>query len=160
VGAVPVLVIAPDERWLRVLEVSLKLGGFVPIARRSIDEASRWRSGDERASVVVLDLGADSRAPDLATIRDLLGDAALPMVVILPQRLEAGREQFERAGASVVVRPYQPSTLYAAIRAVLPAPVAPPAAGAPPPAGAQPDRLPDPPSETDRRPDGTHDSAI
>jgi hypothetical protein len=79
------------------------------------------------------------------------------MVVILPQRLEAGREQFERAGASVVVRPYQPSTLYAAVRAVLPAPPAPVASQA---AGAQPGRLPDPPSEADRRPDGTHDSAI
>jgi DNA-binding response OmpR family regulator len=117
---VPVLVIAPDERWLRVLEVSLKLGGFVPIARRSIDEASRSRSGDERAPVVVLDLGADSRAADLATIRELLGNTAVPMVVILPQRLEAVREQFERAGASVVVRPYRPSTLYAAVRAALP----------------------------------------
>jgi DNA-binding response OmpR family regulator len=117
---VPVLVIAPDERWLRVLEVSLKLGGFVPIARRSIDEASRFRSGDERAPVAVLDLGADSRAADLATIRDLLGDPSMPTVVILPQRLDAIRDQFERAGASVVVRPYQPSTLYAAIRAAMP----------------------------------------
>ncbi|HYU49794.1 MAG TPA: hypothetical protein VEO91_07715 [Candidatus Limnocylindria bacterium] len=119
-GAVPVLVIAPDERWLRVLEVSLKLGGFVPIARRSIDEASRFRSGDERAPVTVLDLGADSRAADLATIRDLLGDPSMPTVVILPQRLDAIRDEFERAGASVVVRPYQPSTLYAAIRAAMP----------------------------------------
>jgi hypothetical protein len=117
VGAVPVLVIAPDERWLRVLEVSLKLGGFVPIARRSIDEASRSRSGDEPAPVVVLDLGADSKASDLAMIRELLGNPSLRMVVILPQRLEGGRPEFERAGASVVVRPYQPSTLYAAIRA-------------------------------------------
>jgi DNA-binding response OmpR family regulator len=118
VGAVPVLVIAPDERWLRVLEVSLKLGGFVPIARRSIDEASRSRSGDERAPVVVLDLGADSSAGDLARIRELLGgDPSLGMVVILPQRLETVRDQFEGAGASVIVRPWQPSTLYAAIRA-------------------------------------------
>jgi len=118
VGAVPVLVIAPDERWLRVLEVSLKLGGFVPIARRSIDEASRSRSGDERAPVVVLDLGADSKAGDLASIRELLGgDPSLRMVVILPQRLETVRDQFEGAGASVIVRPWQPSTLYAAIRA-------------------------------------------
>jgi DNA-binding NtrC family response regulator len=118
VGAVPVLVIAPDERWLRVLEVSLKLGGFVPIARRSIDEASRSRSGDERAPVVVLDLGADSMAGDLASIRELLGgDPSLRMVVILPQRLEMVRDQFEGAGASVIVRPWQPSTLYAAIRA-------------------------------------------
>jgi DNA-binding NtrC family response regulator len=118
VGAVPVLVIAPDERWLRVLEVSLKLGGFVPIARRSIDEASRSRSGDERAPVVVLDLGADSKAGDLASIRELLGgDPTLRMVVILPQRLETVRDQFEGAGASVLVRPWQPSTLYAAIRA-------------------------------------------
>jgi DNA-binding response OmpR family regulator len=115
---VPVLVIAPDERWLRVLEVSLKLGGFVPIARRSIDEAGRSRMGDERAPVVVLDLGADSKAGDLARIRDLLGDPSLRMVVILPQRLETVRDQFEVAGASVIVRPWQPSTLYAAIRAV------------------------------------------
>ena len=114
----PVLVIAPDERWLRVLEVSLKLGGFVPIAMRSIDEASRSRSGDERAPVVVLDLGADSKAGDLASIRELLGgDPTLRMVVILPQRLETVRDQFEGAGASVLVRPWQPSTLYAAIRA-------------------------------------------
>jgi DNA-binding NtrC family response regulator len=117
VGAVPVLVIAPDERWLRVLEVSLKLGGFVPIARRSIDEASRFRSGDERAPVVVLDLGADSKADDLARIREMLGDPSQRMVVILPQRLESFRAEFEGAGASVIVRPWQPSTLYAAVRA-------------------------------------------
>jgi len=148
VGAVPVLVIAPDERWLRVLEVSLKLGGFVPIARRSIDEASRSRSGDQRALVLLLDLGADSRAADLVTIRELLGDAALPMVVILPQRLEAGREQFERAGASVVVRPYQPSTLYAAVRAALPAPIASPdgSSGSAPAADRRPDQTYDPES--------------
>jgi DNA-binding response OmpR family regulator len=114
---VPVLVIAPDERWLRVLEVSLKLGGFVPIARRSIDEASRFRSGDERAPVVVLDLGADSNAGDLVRIREMLGDPSLRMIVILPQRLESVRMEFEGAGASVIVRPWQPSTLYAAVRA-------------------------------------------
>jgi DNA-binding response OmpR family regulator len=144
---VPVLVIAPDERWLRVLEVSLKLGGFVPIARRTIDEASRSRSGDERPSVLVLDLGADSRAADLATIGELLGDATLPMIVILPQRLEAVRDQFEGAGASVVVRPYQPSTLYTAIRAALPA------------RSAVPDALPGTAPVVDRPTDETPDTS-
>jgi DNA-binding NtrC family response regulator len=115
-GAVPVLVIAPDERWLRVLEVTLKLGGFQPVARRSIDEARRLRSGDERAQAVVLDLGADSNASDLEAIRQLLEEVSLPMVVILPERMGEHRGRFEEAGASVLVRPYPPSDLHAALR--------------------------------------------
>jgi len=115
-GAVPVLVIAPDERWLRVLEVTLKLGGFQPVARRSIEEARHLRSGDERARAVVLDLGADSNASDLDAIRQLLDDVSLPMVVILPERMGPDRARFEAVGASVIVRPYPPSALHAALR--------------------------------------------
>jgi len=115
-AAVPILVIAPDERWLRVLEVTLKLGGFQPIARRSVEEARHLRAADEPARAAVLDLGADSNPDDLDAIRRLLNDAALPMVVILPERLAEQHDRFERNGASVVVRPYPPSELHEAVR--------------------------------------------
>lgn len=112
---VPVLVICPDERWLPVLEVLLKLGGFQPVARRSVRDAMQLRAGEARPSVVVLDLGADSEASDIDAVRVVLGAPDLRLVVILPERLAAERERLEAEGVTVVGRPYRPSRLYRAV---------------------------------------------
>jgi DNA-binding response OmpR family regulator len=110
-----VLIVSPDDRWLRVLDVTLRLGGFRTLARRSIVEANRMRAGDEPAVAIVLDLGVDSSATDLDSVRNLLGEHSVPAVVILPERLGEQRESFAAIGATVLVRPYRPSELYAAL---------------------------------------------
>jgi len=116
-----VLIIAPDERWLRVLEATLKLGGYQPIARRSVDEALRLRVGDEQPMAVVLDLGADSGGGALDSIqtllreRNVLSSPRSKVVVILPELLGDLRTELEGTDVEVVVRPYPPSRLYAAL---------------------------------------------
>jgi DNA-binding response OmpR family regulator len=109
-----VLVVSADERWLRVLEVTLRLGGATPIARRSAREALNL-AGTEAVSAIVLDL-AQAGPDELEVVRGLLGQNSLPAVVILPERLAEQRESFAAAGATVLVRPYRPSELYAALR--------------------------------------------
>jgi DNA-binding response OmpR family regulator len=111
-----VLVVSPDERWLRVLEVTLRLGGFEPLMRRSVVEALRTRAGDERPRAIVLDLGTDTTPREVDSIREILGENTLPAIVILPERLDSQREVFRATGAQVLVRPYAPSALYAALR--------------------------------------------
>ena len=110
-----VLVVSSDERWLRVLEVTLRLGGFTPVPRRSVMEALRVPA-HERAPSLVLDLGADLTLGELTAVREALGESETSAVVILPERLGGQREAFSSAGASVLVRPYRPSALYAALR--------------------------------------------
>ena len=117
VGPAPVVVISPDERWLSVLEITLRLGGFQPIARRSIRDALHLRAGEHRPSAVVLDLGADSEPGDIEAVRELLADADVRMVVILPERLAADRSRIEQDGVTILVRPYPPSDLYRALGA-------------------------------------------
>jgi DNA-binding response OmpR family regulator len=111
-----VLIVSPDERWLRVLEVTLRLGGHQTVSRRSVSEALRLREGDDPPRAIVLDLGVDSTEGEVDAVRTLLGESGLPAVVILPERLGAERERFAAAGATVLVRPYRPSELYAALR--------------------------------------------
>jgi DNA-binding response OmpR family regulator len=111
-----VLVVSPDERWLRVLEVTLRLGGFQPLMRRSVVEALRTRAGDEQPRAIVLDLGTDTTPKEVDSIREILGESTLPAIVILPERLDHQREVFRATGAQVLVRPYAPSALYAALR--------------------------------------------
>ena len=118
VGAVAdgqILVVSADERWLRVLEVTLRLGGADTVSRRSAREALSLASGDPVVSAIVLDL-AQATADELEVARGLLGHSDLPAVVILPERLAAQSEAFAAAGATVLVRPYRPSELYAALR--------------------------------------------
>jgi hypothetical protein len=136
VGSGTVLVVATDERWLRVLEVTLRLGGYNPVARRSVIEASRLRLDDDRPFAIVLDLGADSVTADVEGLHELLVDIGLRTVVILPERLAADRGRFEASGARVLVRPYRPSSLYAALEPV--------ASGGP--------RSPSPPSRSPQQP--------
>lgn len=107
---------SPDERWLRVLEVTLRLGGFEPLMRRSVVEALRTRAGDEQPRAIVLDLGTDTTPQEVDSIREVLGEATMPAIVILPERLETQRELFRATGARVIVRPYAPSALYSALR--------------------------------------------
>jgi DNA-binding response OmpR family regulator len=115
VAAGQVLVVSADERWLRVLEVTLRLGGVETISRRSAREALSLAGGDSEVSAIVLDL-AQATADELEVARGLLGRSSLPAVVILPERLAGQREPFAGAGATVLVRPYRPSELYAALR--------------------------------------------
>ena len=107
---------SPDERWLRVLEVTLRLGGFEPLMRRSVVEALRTRAGDEQPRAIVLDLGTDTTPQEVDSIREVLGEATMSAIVILPERLESQQEVFRATGARVIVRPYPPSALYAALR--------------------------------------------
>lgn len=130
-----VLIVSPDERWLRVLDVTLRLGGFRTLSRRSIAEANRMRAGDDPPAAFVLDLGVDSSASEVEAVRRLLGERPVPAVVILPERLGGQREAFAATGASVLVRPYRPSELYASLRGSVPRPDAAPPAG---PASEQP----------------------
>jgi DNA-binding NtrC family response regulator len=111
-----VLVVSPDERWLRVLEVTLRVGGFTPIARRSVVEALRQREGDDRPTALVLDFGTESTAREVEAVREVLGSGDIPAIVILPERLNQQREAFAGTGVKVIVRPYAPSVLYKALR--------------------------------------------
>jgi DNA-binding NtrC family response regulator len=111
-----VLVVSPDERWLRVLEVTLRVGGFTPIARRSVVEALRQREGDDRPTALVLDFGTESTAREVEAVREVLGSGEIPAIVILPERLNQQREAFQASGVKVIVRPYPPSALYKALR--------------------------------------------
>jgi DNA-binding response OmpR family regulator len=126
-----VLVVSPDERWLRVLEVTLRLGGFQPLMRRSVVEALRTRAGDEQPRAIVLDLGTDTTPKEVDSIREILGESSLPAIVILPQRLDAQRDVFRATGAQVLVRPYAPSALYAALRPEAVEPAAEPGSSTP-----------------------------
>ena len=84
--------------------------------RRSVVEALRTRAGDERPRAIVLDLGTDTTPREVDSIREILGENTLPAIVILPERLDSQREVFRATGAQVLVRPYAPSALYAALR--------------------------------------------
>jgi DNA-binding response OmpR family regulator len=127
-----VLVVSPDERWLRVLEVTLRLGGFEPLMRRSVVEALRTRAGDEAPRAIVLDLGTDTTPKEVDSIREILGESTLPAIIILPERLDSQREVFRSTGAQVLVRPYAPSALYAALRPESVPPAADPGSSTPP----------------------------
>lgn len=124
-SSVSVLVIAVDERWREVLEATLRIGGYTPITRRSVDEAVKLRSGDPPPKAVVLDLGRDVDPDEVGVVRGLLAQqAALSagaenVIVILPEDRADQRDRFLAAGSGieVIVRPYPPSVLYAALAA-------------------------------------------
>ena len=115
VGFGQVLVVSADERWLRVLEVTLRLGGAETVSLRSARDAFSLAGHDSSMSAIVLDL-AQATGDELEVARGLLGHSPLPAVVILPERLAAQQESFAAAGATVLLRPYRPSELYAALR--------------------------------------------
>jgi len=111
-----VLIVAADERWLRILEVTVRLGGGETISRHSVGEALRTPVAEGwHPTAVVVDLGAQPSANELDDARGLVRDNTLAAVVILPERLAAEQERFTAVGAAVLVRPYRPSELYAAL---------------------------------------------
>lgn len=79
-------------------------------------EALRTRSGDEEPRAIVLDLGTDTTPKEVNSIREILGESKVPAIVILPERLDSQRDVFRATGAQVLIRPYAPSALYAALR--------------------------------------------
>lgn len=112
------------ERWLRVLEVTLRLGGYVARRERSLDAALRPEIGDDGSEpprAVVLDLGTETSAAETEDIRRQLGGTATRMVVVLPNRMADERSAFEAAGAQVLIRPYAPTELYKALGEAEPA---------------------------------------
>ena len=100
--------------------------------RRSVVEALRTRAGDEAPRAIVLDLGTDTTPKEVDSIREILGESTLPAIVILPERLDSQREVFRATGAQVLVRPYAPSALYAALRPEAVQPVTDPDSSTPP----------------------------
>ncbi|OGO57678.1 MAG: hypothetical protein A2V85_02945 [Chloroflexi bacterium RBG_16_72_14] len=109
------LVVSPDERWLRVLEVTVRLGGHRTVSRRSVADALRVRAGDVAPRAVVIDLRARWSTEEVDAVRVLLDGSTVPAIVILPERLESERSRVASAGATVLISPYRPSELYAAL---------------------------------------------
>lgn len=114
----PILIVAPDERWGRVLEITVRLGGYRPVSRRSTDDALRVREGEEPPIAIVFDLGDRWTPEELEAVRGLLATSPIPAVVILPKRLAEERERIAGVGATVLSRPYAPSELYAVLPSV------------------------------------------
>ena len=127
------LIVSPDEHWLRVLDVTIRAWGHRTITRRSVADTLRMRAGDAPPRAIVFDPGAEWSAQDLDAVRALLAETPVPAIVILPERLASERERIAAAGATVLIRPYRPSELQAA----LPPSEPPHEEGAAPP-GAQP----------------------
>jgi hypothetical protein len=116
VAAGQVLIVSADERWLRVLEVTIRLGGAETISRHSIGDALHIPAVDgQHPTAIVMDLGAQTSEQELEDVRGILHDNTLPAVVILPERLVAERDGFVAVGATVLIRPYRPSELYNAL---------------------------------------------
>ena len=135
----PVLIVSPDERWLRALEVTIRLGGYRVISRRSLADVLRVRDGDHLPQAMVFDLGANWTTEELESVRSLIAETTIPAVVILPERLASERDRVAEAGATTLIRPYRPSELFAVLPphpakpgdAPVQAPGGPPSADAP-----------------------------
>ncbi len=109
------LIVSPDERWLRALEVTVRLGGYRVISRRSMLDVLRVRDGDDLPQAIVFDLGASWTAQELESVRSLIAETTIPTVVILPERLAAERDRIAAVGATTLIRPYRPSELFAVL---------------------------------------------
>lgn len=109
------LIVSPDERWLRALEVTIRLGGYRVISRRSLADVLRVRDGDDLPQAMVFDLGANWTAEELESVRSLVAETTIPAVVILPERLASERDRVAATGARTLIRPYRPSELFAVL---------------------------------------------
>ena len=109
----PVLLVAADDHALRMLDVTLRLGGFTSLPRASVADAARARPGDDPPLAVVIDLGGADDGVE--PVRGLVEQLAVPVVVILPAGAESERARYESAGARVLHQPYAPADLYAAV---------------------------------------------
>ena len=112
---VPVIVVAPDDHALRMLDVTLRLGGFASMPRSSVDDARRLRNGDPRPLAVVIDLRDRALPLEGADVRTLQDELRVPVVVIVGDDPAVDRGGYERAGARVLVDPYPPAELYRAV---------------------------------------------
>lgn len=111
-----VLIVSADPRWRRVLEVTLQLAGAGTSTGASLAEALRIPIGEDTApTALVIDLSAQATPAELDDVRTQLGAAPWPAVVILPERLGTERARVSSPTTSVLVRPYRPSELYAAL---------------------------------------------
>jgi len=111
-----VLIVSADPRWRRVLEVTLQLAGVGTSTGASLAEALRIPIGEDTApTALVIDLSAQATPAELDDVRTQLGAAPWPAVVILPERLGSERERVGTVTTKVLVRPYRPSELYAAL---------------------------------------------
>ena len=73
------------------------------------------RAGDVAPRAVVIDLRARWSTEEVDAVRVLLDGSTVPAIVILPERLESERSRVASAGATVLISPYRPSELYAAL---------------------------------------------
>jgi DNA-binding response OmpR family regulator len=122
-----VLIVSADPRWRRVLEVTLQLAGAGTSTGASLAEALRIPISEETApTALVVDLNAQATVDELDDVHAQLEAAPWPAVVILPERLGEERDRVRVPTTTVLVRPYRPSELYAAIWPDQ-APVVPPA---------------------------------
>ncbi len=112
----PVLLVPSDERWQRVLEVTLRLGGYEPALCRSLAEALQTDDDVPAGAPILLDLAREAGVADQDQLRALAAGGRR-VVVILPEARAAEREAFTALGVRVVVRPYPPSELYEALAA-------------------------------------------
>ncbi|MEO8437111.1 MAG: hypothetical protein ABI562_01540 [Chloroflexota bacterium] len=112
----PILVVSADERWLRALEVTIRLGGAETISRRSVGDAVRSNAVEgTEPSAIVVDIGAQTTTDEMDEVVVLVQVHSTHAVVIVPESLASDRGRFESVGATVLVRPYRPSELFAAL---------------------------------------------
>ena len=96
--------------------MTIRLGGAETISRRSVSAALRTPAAEgQHPTAIVVDLGAQTSTEELDDVRALVDANSLPALVILPEGLAAERGRFVDVGATVLVRPYRPSELYAAL---------------------------------------------
>lgn len=110
-----VFVIASDESLLSLLEMTVRLGGYRPVIRRSLGEAQRQRVDDSPPHAVLVELGDDATPDEIGAARRLRDDIGVPVIVILPETLAREAANFTASGLRVLTRPYAPSALYAAL---------------------------------------------
>jgi hypothetical protein len=99
-----------------VLEVTIRLGGAETISRHSVAEALHTPLVEgQHPTAIVVDVGGQTSADELDDLRALVKENLFPAVVILAERLAAERDRFASVGATVLVGPYRPSQLHAAL---------------------------------------------
>ena len=110
-----ILVVAADDHRMRSLDATLRLGGFTSLPRRSVAEARRLRAGTARPDAVLVDLeGEPETGPDL--LRELVDEVGVPVVAVLAAGSALDPSGFLVPGVRLLVEPYEPTTLYAALK--------------------------------------------
>ena len=111
-----ILIVSADERWRRVLEVTVQLAGAGATTGASLAEALSVPIADATApTAIVIEVSAQATTTELDEVREQLRSAPWPAVVILPERLVPERDRVSSPTTTILVRPYRPSELYAAI---------------------------------------------